>query len=453
MLLGTEVELVVHQFPGEAKPTWTIERELGVIERSEASGPPFFGPFARDSETNRGAKERIDYTVAGQDQDTVRIGKKYSLRTLPEQGVIHIDMSGNGELIFDRRLRVVRSEKTRYEIHVNESNVAVNIPMTLDYGLMTDDETAAQRKLEEEAAAKLKAQIAARAEADKPRPLAAGERESLLRDLRSRDEQRVQAAARRLSKVIPGENPTEFSRPLCAAYKNKNEWTQAAVMAALRVWAGPDAEKTVIEGSRHASFMVRGEAIPALAKFKTAAAAEAAAAQAVHNQREAEAAMKAMGPVAEPAVIAMLEDSDFWVRRTAANVLAEIGGKQALAALTREAREHPHEVREVETAIVAIEKRLLESADAAAAKDRSNPEEDRAEPKQPGGAAMRTWHAAVGSFTVEAIFVELRSGKVTLKRANGHTIRIPLEKLSKTDQDYAKQQAKTLEKLENPFQD
>ena len=57
-------------------------------------------------------------------------------------------------------------------------------------------------------------------------------------------------------------------------------------MAALRVWAGPDAEKTVIEGSRHASFMVRGEAIPALAKFKTAAAAEAAAAQAAHNQRE-----------------------------------------------------------------------------------------------------------------------------------------------------------------------
>ena len=42
---------------------------------------------------------------------------------------------------------------------------------------------------------------------------------------------------------------------------------------------------------------------------------------------------------------------------------------------------------------------------------------------------------------------------MTLKRANGHTIRIPLEKLSKTDQDYAKQQAKTLEKLENPFQD
>jgi hypothetical protein len=255
-----------------------------------------------------------------------------------------------------------------------------------------------------------------------------------------------------LSKAIPGENPTEFSRPLCAAYKNKNEWTQAALMAALRVWAGPDAEKTVIEASRHASFMVRDEAIPALGRFKTTEAAEAAAAQAAHDGSEVKAAMKAMGPVAEPAAISLLESSDFWVRATAANILAEIGGKQALAALTRETRDHPQHTGEVEAAIVAIEKRLHESP-AAAAKDRSHASEDRDEPQPSGAAAVRTWHAAVGSFAVEATFVELRSGKVTLKKPNGHTLRVPLEKLSKADQDYAKQQAKTLEKLENPFRD
>ena len=151
-LLGNQVELIVDQFPGEAKPAWSIERELGVIERSEPSGPPFFGPFGRGgSETNRGAKERIDYAVArprpGYDphQQEVLACKP------PEQGVTHIDMSGDGELVFDRRLGVVRSEKMKYEIHVNESNVAVNIPLTLDCRLMTDAETAAQRKQEEEA--------------------------------------------------------------------------------------------------------------------------------------------------------------------------------------------------------------------------------------------------------------------------------------------------------------
>ena len=44
-LLGKEAELVVEQLPDEAKPRWTTERELGVIERSEPSGLPFFGPF------------------------------------------------------------------------------------------------------------------------------------------------------------------------------------------------------------------------------------------------------------------------------------------------------------------------------------------------------------------------------------------------------------------------
>jgi hypothetical protein len=457
LLLGNQVELVIDQFPGEAKPAWTIERELGVIERSESSGPPFFGPFGRGgSETNRGAKERIDYTVGGQDQDSIRIGKKYSLRTAPEQGVTHIDMSGDGELVFDRRLGMLRSEKMKYDIHVNESNVAVNIPLTLDYRLMTDAEAAGQKRREEEQSAKLKAEIAARAAADKPRPLAPGETESILRDLRSADEHRVQDAARRLSKTMPTRYPLElFSRPLCAAYKNKNEWTQAALMAALRIWATRDAEQTVIEGSRNASFMVRNEAIPALGKFKTAAAAEAAAAQAAHNQREVETAMKAMGPVAEPAAISLLENSDFWVRGVAANVLAEIGGKRALAALAREARAHPHHVHEVETAIVAIENRLAEAGVAAdaPAEDRSTPEEGGEKPEPSGPAAMRTWHAAVGSFTVEATFVELKSGKVALKKANGRIVKVPLEKLSPADQDYAKQQAKALEKLEDPFRD
>ena len=284
-LLGKQAELVVEQLPGEAKPSWTTERELGVIERSEPSGPPFFGPFGRGggSETNRGAKERVDYAVVGHDRDSIRISKKYSLKTAPEHGVTHIDMSGNGELVFDRRLGVLRSEKMKYDIHVNEANVAVQIPFSLDCRLMSDAEAADQRRRESEQLAKLKAEITARAEADKPKPLAPGERQSLLRELRSSDEQIVQKAARRLSKTIPGRNPTEFSKPLCAAYKNKNEWTQAALMAALRVWAGPDAEKTVVEGSRHASFMVRAQAIPALGKFKTVAAAEAAAAQAART--------------------------------------------------------------------------------------------------------------------------------------------------------------------------
>lgn len=450
LLLGKQVELVVERLPSDARPTWTMERDLGVIEREESSGPPYFGPFSRGgSETNRGAKERIEFTVKSGNQDSVRLGRKYSLKTAAEAGVTHIDMSGDGEMVFDRRLGVLRSLTMKYEIRVNESNVVVNIPFTLDCRRMTEAEVAAHRKRIEEQAAKMKAEAAARAEANKPRPLSTGEGKLLLRDLRSGDEDRVQKAAKRLSRALPDKNAAEFSKPLCEAYKHGDIWTQAAVMAALRVWASPDAEKTVIEGSRHENFMIRREAIPALGRFKTEAAAEAAAAQAEMNHREVEEAMKAMGPVAEKAAIAMLSQSNIWGRAAAANVLAKIGGKKALAALRKESRLHPHQAREVTTAIIAIEERLGDAADEAddSAKDGSGEEQS----EESDVKAMRTWRAAAGAFTVRATFVELKSGKVKLRRADGHVIDVPLEKLSKADQTYAKEQAKVQEESENPF--
>jgi beta-lactamase regulating signal transducer with metallopeptidase domain len=476
LLLGNEVELMVEELPEEAKTAWTTERELGVVERDESG--PFFAPFPfrrGGSETNRGAKERIDYAVVGQDQNAVQISKKYSLKTLAEQGVTYIDMSGSGELVFDRKLGVLKSQKMKYQIRFNEKNVAVTIPFTLDCRLLSEQETAAEKRKAEEQMAKLKAKAAARAEADRPRAVLPEEKTRLLRELRSADEKRVQEAAHRLSKAIPGNDKTEYSAALCAAYKHQNDWTQAEVMAALEVWAGPDAEKTVIEASRHQSFMVRGHAIPALGRFKTAAAAEAAAAQAAHNGREVETAMKAIGPVAEPAAIELLQDSSIWVRATAANVLAEVGGKNGLAALSKELRLHPNQVREVAIAMSAIEGRLAETEPAAADADRlpqavSPPKvsHDRPDAKQKAKTTaakeeedgettitlpMRTWRDASGTYKVRAAFIEIVDNKVKLKRADGQVISVPLKKLSKVDQDFAKARAEAIESgiEEDPF--
>jgi len=174
-LLGRQAELVIEQFPDEAKPTWSIERELGVVERNHSSGPSF-GPFGRGagSETNRGAKERIDYAVIGQDQDSIRISKKYSLKTAPEEGVTRIDMSGEGELVFDKKQGIITSHKMKYQVRINEKNVAVTVPYSLEYRLATEQEVAEQQKKEseeekkhEERIAKIKADQAAREKGDK----------------------------------------------------------------------------------------------------------------------------------------------------------------------------------------------------------------------------------------------------------------------------------------------
>jgi SLA1 homology domain 1, SHD1 len=56
-------------------------------------------------------------------------------------------------------------------------------------------------------------------------------------------------------------------------------------------------------------------------------------------------------------------------------------------------------------------------------------------------AEVRTWKDRTGSYSVEAEFVSLADGKVTLKRANGALAVVPLEKLSDVDRQFVEKQS------------
>ena len=57
--------------------------------------------------------------------------------------------------------------------------------------------------------------------------------------------------------------------------------------------------------------------------------------------------------------------------------------------------------------------------------------------------SARTWTSSSGTYRVEADFIELKGGKVVLKKKDGQTISVPLGKLSKADRAFvAKQTAK-----------
>lgn len=51
-------------------------------------------------------------------------------------------------------------------------------------------------------------------------------------------------------------------------------------------------------------------------------------------------------------------------------------------------------------------------------------------------AATRKWTDNTGKFSVEAELVEAKDGKVTLKRADGSTVMVALERLSEADREY-----------------
>jgi hypothetical protein len=65
---------------------------------------------------------------------------------------------------------------------------------------------------------------------------------------------------------------------------------------------------------------------------------------------------------------------------------------------------------------------------------------------------LRTWADQSGKFKVEARFVELRDGQVTLERADGRTVTLALGRLSEEDQRIAKELGKQSGESENPFE-
>ncbi|WP_425396317.1 SHD1 domain-containing protein [Aeoliella sp.] len=54
-------------------------------------------------------------------------------------------------------------------------------------------------------------------------------------------------------------------------------------------------------------------------------------------------------------------------------------------------------------------------------------------------AEMRTWTDITGKFSVEAELVEVKDGKAVLKKTSGENVAVPIEKLSKADQEFLQQ--------------
>ena len=69
-------------------------------------------------------------------------------------------------------------------------------------------------------------------------------------------------------------------------------------------------------------------------------------------------------------------------------------------------------------------------------------------------AFARKWTDKTGKFSVEADFVSVADGAISLKRPDGKVITIPLEKLSETDQEVARAVAQARNNphdAQNPF--
>ena len=54
---------------------------------------------------------------------------------------------------------------------------------------------------------------------------------------------------------------------------------------------------------------------------------------------------------------------------------------------------------------------------------------------KPAAAGLRTWSDATGKFRLEAELVGVEDGKAILKKKDGEQVLVPIDKLSKEDQE------------------
>jgi len=88
-----------------------------------------------------------------------------------------------------------------------------------------------------------------------------------------------------------------------------------------------------------------------------------------------------------------------------------------------------------QAADIAKKKHLKKSGDAEAGTTAATDTEPQPEPEP----KSRTWTDTTGKFGVEAQFIDIKDGKVQLKKKSGSVLSVPLEKLSEGDRGYLTQ--------------
>ncbi len=378
-LLGELGRLLLDRLPQEGETTWTTENQVNITGRTAQSPVPF---LASERQVHRPAQERVRYTLREPAAEAVAIAKEYVLATDETvDGKPALEQTGSGELTFDLGRGVPQALRMEYTIVIREPQVVVTVPVTVSAALL-DEEQARQllaerqaplspaeaRELIEErqaafAAARARQEEVLAAAAAEPEPLSDDEIDRALGDIAGRALGRPQAAAQRLAQSEPidarREEVLAAVRPLMS---DSSGFVAREAVKAVGVWGTDDDLPALIALLQDRNVFTRRAAIEALGNYAHPRAAEAVAQELVPMQSRGQAgdALRAMGPVAEAAVLPLTDHRDWGVQLEALKVLAAVGTEASLEPL-QELTVRPQNrlvERELRNTLTAIEARI-----------------------------------------------------------------------------------------------
>jgi HEAT repeat protein len=151
--------------------------------------------------------------------------------------------------------------------------------------------------------------------------------------LKSTDIFRKKDALQRLTRVKPTNKQKEVLEAILPLLDHDDEDLVKHAVRVLAVWQSPEALAKLSELVNDSRVFLRWEIIKALGKYDEPKAAEALIERLKDDGHQAEEALKSMGAIAEPPLIALLRNPDADLRKKACEVLKFVGGAATLKAM------------------------------------------------------------------------------------------------------------------------
>ena len=408
-LLGNVSLLPFESLPNNGQRQWSLDTGVSITEKGEDRRDRFgpFGPrglFGGDEKQNvQAAGEVANYTIQSDNGDLVVVKKSYRLNTPQTGDNPAFDMTGAGTWTFDRKENVPNSYDMQFKLTVKSGNTSSVIPVTVKYDRISAEKIAAM-----EVAAKKKADDLAKAAADKKAmaeaPLTAQETSDALASLVSRDSASVQKTLDQLAaKSLPDPDP-EIAAAIEQHLNSSNKAVSSAAHKALIKWSPDYALKKSLAKAYQGPGVLKSTGL----------------------------VVESITPLYVGQIVQAQQPrhGSFWRAAKVKKLLPD--GQVELGFLTWG--------KERDSATVT--RRSIQLAP---------PELEQ--PDKPANmgttkTATRTWSDVTGTFKIDASLINVIDGNVNLRRADGKTLSVPLNKLSEADQAFVNEQ----QSPENPFQ-
>jgi HEAT repeat protein len=262
-----------------------------------------------------------------------------------------------------------------------------------------------------------------------------------LANLKSNEPQEIRSACDLLARAQPDpQRREEVARALVHATGYPDELVRFAAVNALVVWHTPETFSKVVELTKDNRPQIRQAAIRMLGQMKTKAAVEALLDCFARDTHSVVEALTAIGPPAEGAILRRMDSPPMRDMNQAYSLLCKIGTEKCVKKLREVSSERPNLENQSRCFAALMALRWWEQFGSAVPQDQGKAGETATlgDDAATSEAKPRTWTDSTGEFKIEATLLGLKDGQVTLERTDGRVVALPLERLSKADQEFVK---------------